>query len=222
VKSISFDEAEHAYWVEGSGESYRVPSHSKIIRTAGLEPDFSMVPPKVLKRKVQIGVVVHDAIEAMLLGYEIDAVPPEAAGYIRSALTVTWPFPIACMARTDAYKPSIDVERPMLGSCLGIEFGCRPDLVTERIDGPGVIVEWKTSTKIHVPAVKAQLGAQMIAAGLDTADLVVYRLDKDGKPPERLDVLRSDARRLFEAAVTIYAEKTAAEPKRKKRGADNA
>jgi hypothetical protein len=200
-----------------------VPSLSKIIRYAGLEPDLSHIPKRILDRKKRIGEVVHDALEAVMLGFEIEDVPKEAEGYIHSAMTVTYPFPLECVLRPpNGWLPTIIVEQAYLGRVLGVEYGCRIDLIVGRpyYDGPQAIVEWKTSTKIHQPAVTAQMGGQMLATGLDVPDLIVHRLDKAGGPPESVGIIRDEAKKLFEAAVTIYAAKVAHEPK--KRGADNA
>jgi hypothetical protein len=76
---FSFDANRHLYLVQGRP----VPSVTQVLHSAGLEANYSMVPPEVLERKRIIGQFVHEATQYLDEGsLDLASVDPELQPYI--------------------------------------------------------------------------------------------------------------------------------------------
>jgi hypothetical protein len=76
---IAFNESDHSYRLVATGE--RLLSVTQILRAAGLVPDYTGIPPHVLKHAAERGSHV-DACLALGDDLDVESVHPEARGYV--------------------------------------------------------------------------------------------------------------------------------------------
>jgi len=170
-----------------------LPRVTDILRSVGLGPDLSMVPPATLAAALERGAAVHEAIEAWAYGYLTpDLVPPYAAPYFDAYLKF--------MAESGAELIAAEIE------VVNATWGYRghPDLVCW-IGKTRVIIDAKTGADdgveyqvvAYVDGWNAEHQTEQVVAGacLNLRDDGTYRL-------REIDL--NAARPVWYGAVTVF------------------
>lgn len=138
---FTFDAETHTYRHAGR----RCPSVTQIIQAAGLGVDFAAVPPEVLNRKREIGVLVHQACQYVDEGDLDDgSLAPEIRPYVDAYRRFL----------TDTGFESHGTERIMLHRGLG--YAGTPDVWGE-LYGQRAELDRKTVYTVSVPVVAVQM-----------------------------------------------------------------
>lgn len=172
------------------------PSVTRILAAAGLGPDYAMVPPAVLEAARARGSAVHEAIEALHLGYEYDLLP-EGAPYLAAYRR---------FAQESGFTPErveFRVESTTWRYCG------HPDVVGWLL-GKRTMLDYKGMDTVHLRSAARQLAGYRLAWNeqhpTETLDLcAVLQLKPDGS--YRLHEVDAAAKEsVFLAAVVVWWE----------------
>lgn len=138
---ISFDPTTHTYEVGG----IVYPSVTKILSTAGLSPDFSMILPSVLESKRQLGIDVHEQTQLVDMGAE-----PSNDGYVQAYTRF----------KTETDFQPVEIELPVYSKTYG--YAGTIDRVGE-LKGKLSILDIKTTQALDMPYMGPQTAGYEIA-----------------------------------------------------------
>jgi hypothetical protein len=149
---IEFDEAEHAYFLEG----VRVPALTHVLQKMSCVPGFWFLTPDDLAFYQSRGKAVHRTVELVLKG-NLDR--RTLSREIRPYLTGIDKFLSDYSVEVLDYRGEPFVEQRLIHTAY--RYGCTPDIVA-RIGKDSGVIEVKATSQ-HSPATSLQTAAQLIA-----------------------------------------------------------
>lgn len=171
-----------------------LPRVTEILATVGLGPDFSSVPPAVLAAAQKRGTAVHEAIEALAYGY-LETVDPEIEPYLDAYRR------FVKESGHEAVASEVEVIHPAW------QYVGHVDRIGW-LQGRRVILDWKSTAALDVPAAGLQLAGYRLAWNalhpsetIDTTAAVELHADATYKFRE---INAAEHEQTFLAAVVVY------------------
>lgn len=140
------DDARGRFYLAGTGiEEVALQSVSALIAENRIGADYSAVPIWQLARKARIGTAVHKAVEIILGGEEVDGLHRDVEPYVKGFRKFIAEYKL---------EPRL-LETPLRSEL----YACTLD-VAGLLDGEPVVIDVKTTVRLHKLPVGVQVTAQ--------------------------------------------------------------
>jgi hypothetical protein len=170
------------------------PRVTRILQEAGLVSDFSTVPPAVLEAAQRRGTAVHEAMESLAYGYEVE-LDEKHGGYLRAAECFLKDYALECVVA------EYEVTHTVWNYVGHLDY-------VGWFQGERILLDWKTSGALELRPVSIQLAAYRMAWEVQRpkepiAKTWSVQLRKDGTY-KRHELNSRKWDHVFHAACVIY------------------